>query len=293
MKQNRIVRMSVGGSSADIRQTARAVKTLIKDSGWTVEIVDRGDPEAYFEARSAALIKGTTDCILVPGIMPSQTLAEGISLTAVLPRQSPRMCLLTVSGLTRPTVTNPTGLDRHAIVGVPSSGQYSQLAAIGPDLHLVEISSATRPEQLLRKRKFDAVLVAHQALGVSERKNFDLIELCLEIMLPPPGLGTAVILTRTDDPLGTLLKSLDDQDARSCLMAERLLADTLGRPAGLACLATIDTDGSIRLQATLPREALDPRSALVRVGASAPTPEAVARSCRFALEECAHQPIGK
>lgn len=279
------MRVSVGGPPGGARQTARAVTTLIKNSGWSIDAVGHGTAASRRKIRLEWLVEDKTDCILVPGILPSQNLAKEISLTAVLPRESPRMCLLTVSGLSRTTVNNPTGLDSHATVGVSSSGQHSQLAAIRPDLDVVEISSDTRPGRLMRKMNFDAVLVPIKSLGPSDRKAFAVIELGFEFMLPPPGLGTTVIFTRTDDPLGTLLNSLDDRGARSCLTAERLLAESFDRSSGLACLATIDVGGGIRLQATLPREAPDPRSALVRVAASAPTPEAAARSCQFALEE--------
>lgn len=278
MKQNRSVRLSVKGPPAIVRPAARAVAALLGNTGRRVEIIDDGSPKIG----QVGLVEGTTDCLVVHG---SQELAEGICLTAVLPRPLHRMCLLAVSGLTRPTVTNPTGLDSHAVVGVASSGQRSQMAAICPDLDLVEISTDTAPVKTMRGHRFDAILVPPDALGASDRKTFDLMELGPEIMLPPPGLGTPVILTRNDDTLGTLLKSLDDRDARACLAAEHLLAEALDRPAGLACLATIDARGGIRLQATLPREASEPRSALVRVAVSAPDPETAAQSCRFALEE--------
>lgn len=286
MRESRIVRLSVGKRPARVRQTARAIARLIEHSGLSVEIVDRGSTAPWFKATSSDLVEGTTDCILVPGNMLSEDLAKGINLDAVLARDSSQMGLLAISGLTHPTLTNPIGLDCHATVGVSSFGQQSQLSAICPDLNIVEVSSGTAPRLLLKKCKVDAVLVPVGAISTSDRKAFELIELGPEVMLPPPGLGSTVILTRTGDPLGRLLKSLDDPETRSCLIAERMLADALGRPPALACLATIDTDGAIRLQATLPGKAQDPRSALARVGASAPTPEAAARSCRFALEEC-------
>ncbi len=289
MKENRIVRLSVAAPPTGGQRNEQAAATLIEGSGFIVEIDDHGTTAPLFEALQASLVEGMTDCVLVPGGILPQSLADGISLVAVLPRESAHMCLLTAPGASSPTLTNPTGLDPGAAVGVPFLGQQSQLLALCPDLDIVEIPQGEAPGPALRNRMLDAALIPAHEIDDSDLEVLDLFELGPEIMLPPPCEGTTVIIARTSDPLGEKLKSLDDPETRRCLAAERMLADALDRPAGLACLATVEADGAIRLQATLAGVAPDPRSALARVGAAASTPEAAAKLCAFALQECVRE----
>lgn len=289
MIENRKIRMSVARSPARRLRYERAVATLIEGSGFSVEIEDHGTTNPLFETLQESLVEGTTDYVLLPSGMLPQSLADGISLAAVFPRESARMCLLAAPGASSPTLTNPTGLNPGAAVGVLSLGQQSQLLALCPDLDIVKISQGEATGPALRNRILDAALIPAHEINNSDLEDLDLFELGEEIMLPPPGEGITVIVTRTSDPLGKKLKSLDDSDTRRCLAAEQMLADALGRPAGLADLATVEADGAIRLQATLAGDASDPRLALARVGVVAPTPEAAAELCRFALEECLGQ----
>lgn len=271
---------------------------FVEQAGFTVRIDDRGPSASSFENLQAALVENTTDCILVPGEVAPQSLADGVSLAAVLPRRSARLCLVGAAGSLHPTPSNPIGLDPGAIVAAPSLGRQTQLLALCQNLMIVDrMPQAGSLASALRDQTLDAVLIPVDDVDRLEVGDLVLIELGPEIMLPPPGSGTTVIVARTGDPLGAVLASLDDPDTRRCLSAERSLAEALGRPAGLACLATPEADGAIRLQATMARmshqlppaagDASDPRSALVRVGAVASTPESAAELCLLALQECA------
>ncbi len=262
--------------------------TLFERAGFDVQRERRGPSASWFETQQQRLSKGTIDCILTEAGMLRQDVAPGAVPAAVLPRQSARLCLVAAPGKLHPTPANPTGLTPGATVGVPSLGQRSQLLALCSDLNVIEMPRDKDPLPAFRNQDLDAALIPVHSLDRSGLESFELVELGEEIMLPSPGAGTMVLVVRSGDPLGENLASLDDPKTRRCLSAELSLADALGRPAGLADLATQEIDGSIRLQATLAGDAPDPRSALARVGAVASTPEAAAELCRFALEEC-HQ----
>ena len=264
--------------------------TLFKRAGFNVHWDSRGPPASSFDIRQQGLANGTTDCILASAEALGKNLATGVSLAAVLPRQSAHLGLVAALGTLHPTPANPVGLDPRATIAVGSLGQQSQLLALCPNLDIVQPDC---PVSALQQHALDAIVIPMHQIEGADLENLDLIELREEIMLPPPGAGTMVLVARTGDPLGKTLKSLDDPKTRRCLSAERSLADALGRPAGLACLATQGVDGSIRLQATLAGTASDPRSALVRIGAVATTPEAAAELCRLALEECLDQTSSK
>lgn len=266
--------------------------TLFERAGFDVQRDRHGPSASSFETQQQLLSEGTIDCILAPGEMLRQDLASGVSSAAVLPRLSARLGLLAPLGKLHSTPDNPTGLTPGATVTVPSLGQQCQLLALRPDLNVVKMPRDGDPRPALRNRTLDAALIPAKSIDSSRLEYFELIELGEEIMLPPPGAGTMVLVVRSGDPLGESLASLDDPKTRRCLSAELSLANGLGRPAGLADLATQEIDGSIRLQATLAGDAPDPRSALARVGAVASTPETAAKLCRFALEECLREKRG-
>jgi len=259
---------------------------MFKRVGFDVLRDGRGPSISSFDLQLQRLADETTDCILASGAMFRQDMAGGFSLSAVLPRQSGGISLVAALGALHSTPANPLGLEPGATLAIPSLGQESQLLALRPDLEIVKPDC---PLSALRAHTLGAIVVPTHEInshGPESLQGLEAVELGLEIMLPPPGEGTTIVVTRTGDPLGDRLKSLDDTGTRRCLTAEISLADALGRPADLACLATEEADGAIRLQATLAGDAPDPRSALARVGVVAATPEAAAELCRFALEEC-------
>ncbi len=260
--------------------------TLFTRAGFDLLENDREPSTSRFGDQLRGLAEETIDCILASAELFPHDMTDGFSVSAVLPRQSARLCLVAALGNLHPTPANAIGLEPGATVGVASPAQQSQLLALCPGLKIVENLQDQSPISALRAHALDAIVVPAHEINISDPEALDLIELGEEVMLPRPGEGTTVIVTRTGDPLGETLKSLDHPETRRCLAAERMLADALGRPVGLACLATVAPDGGIRLQATLAGDAPEPRLALARVGAVAATPEAAAKLCSFAMEEC-------
>lgn len=260
--------------------------TLFEKAGFDLLDDNREPSASRFEDQLRRLAEESTDCILASAELLRHDMTDGFSLSAVLPRQSARLCLVAALGNLHPTPANVIGLEPGATVAVASPAQQSQLLALWPGLKVVENSQYQSPISALRAHALDAIVVPAHEITISDPEALDVIELGEEVMLPRPGEGTTVIITRASDPLGETLKSLDHPETRRCLAAERTLAGALGRPVGLACLATVAPDGGIRLQATLAGDAPDPRLALARVGAVAATPEAAAELCFFAMEEC-------
>lgn len=288
------VRISVHGSSAVKRSITWPAVARMGEAGLTVCTADGWQKDSSFESLQTALFEQKTDCILLPGTMLPRVLADGSTLAAVLPRRSARMCLIGLPTTLNPTPGNPIGLLPTATVAVPSVAQRMQILALNPDFTVSDrVIPLDTLGAVLRKGTYHAVLLASDDCNDLDLDGMAVVTLGPEIMLPMPGSGTSVILGRTNDPLCEVLAALNDVRSHQCFSAERALAEALEWPAELSCFATPETDGGIRLQATISREAPDPRSALVRVGTVASTPETAAKLCFFALQECSRQSSSK
>lgn len=216
---------------------------------------------------------------------------EGLALAAIPERADTADLLLAPAGSLRRDHANPLGLPRTAKVGTSSLRRAAQVLALRPDLELGALRGnvPTRIRKL-REGRYDAILLA--AAGV-HRLGLDLdgleaMELPPEVMLPAPGQGALAIETRAAGPERELLGALHDESAARTVTAERRLLQLLGGGCHLplGCLATLEEDGAVRLQAVLgvvDEEVSEARVA--RVGAVAPDPETAARLCHGALLE--------
>lgn len=287
MKNLQPIRLSVNRSSSAARRITFPAVTLISEMGFPVEIVSDNPEASSLEHLLAALVEQKTDCVIAPGDALRHLLPDRVFTAAVLRRQSSRMYVVAAPGILKTTVYNPLGLASGSSVAYSSVGQRAQLLALCPDLKVSErIFPTDTLAEAFVERNFDAALISAQDIDHSDLEDVALISLRPEIMLPPPCSGTTVVIARKGDPLGDILAHLDDTESRRCFTSERALAQALGWPPDLLCLATPTADGGIRLQATIDQEASDPRAALARVGAVASSPEAAAELCLIALNEC-------
>jgi len=214
---------------------------------------------------------------------------DGLTVAAIPERTTSADLLLARKASLTPSAADPLGLPREARLGTSSLRRAAQVLALRPDLQLAALRGnvPTRVRKL-REGRYDAIVVAAAGVGRLELDlaDLDARELAPEVMLPAPGQGALAIETRTADPVRERLATLHDEAAARCVGAERELLDLLGGGCHLplGCLATVEADGGIRLQAVLGEvDENITRSRVARVGAVAPTPGGAARACYEAL----------
>lgn len=134
-------------------------------------------------------------------------------------------------------------LKQGAVVGTSSPRRAAQLLAARPDLKIVPLRGNvdTRLKKLTAG-EIDATILSAAGLHRLGRDNLG-VPIPFEIMLPAPGQGALGIECRADDPdISTLLKLLDDAQARCEVEAERAFARELGGSCHSPVAATACVD---------------------------------------------------
>jgi hydroxymethylbilane synthase len=208
--------------------------------------------------------------------------ADGIVIGAVPVREDPRDALVARDG--RALAELPTG----ARVGTGSPRRAAQLRALGYGLDVVPVRGNvdTRLSRV-GAGDLDAVVVALAGLRRLGRGD-DVTEILDPIqMLPAPAQGALAVECRADDEqVLALLASLDHQDSRATVAAERGLLAALeagcSAPVGaLAEVAEGDIGPEVFLRGSV--TALDGSDA-VRLSATGPTTDADGVGRRLAAE---------
>ncbi len=304
MSQPNALRIGTRGSDLALWQARRIAHRIHDEIGLacSIEVIStRGDRiqdvafhkmegKGFFTKElQEALLDGRVD-LVVHSLkdLPTEE-PPGLSLIAIPERGPTADLLLAVRDSLQPTLADPIGLPKGAVLGTSSLRRAAQTLSLRPDLH-VEALRGNVPTRLqkLRDGTYDAILLA--AAGVRrlelELDDLDWADLPCEVMLPAPGQGALGIETRADDPLVEQLAELHDAKVARCVDAERRLLQLLGGGCHLplGCLATDEGD-AIRLQAALGKvNDQISRAEVARVAATATSPETVAQACRAALQ---------
>lgn len=214
------------------------------DRDKTTPLHQIGGKGVFVKEVQAAVLDGRADIAVhsakdLPALTP-----EGLVICAVPARADHRDALVG-SAL--------TDLAQGATVGTGSIRRQVQIAAIRPDVELVEIRGNI-DTRLSRVGELDAVVMASAALdrlGISP----EIVErLDIDTMVPQVGQGTLAIECRSDD-VDTIaaLSLIDDPEAHTVLDAERAFLVELGGdcdlPAG-AFARRLD-DGLLEVRAML------------------------------------------
>jgi hydroxymethylbilane synthase len=171
--------------------------------------------------------------------------ADGLVIAAVPPREDPRDALVARDGLTLAQL--PPG----ARVGTGAVRRIAQLAALGLPIETVPIRGNV--DTRLRKvseGELDAVVLARAGLARLGRAHEATEILDPALMLPAPAQGALAVECRADDPVHSVLSTLDDAVTHAAVDAERALLATLeaGCSAPVAGLAEATGDGRIHLR---------------------------------------------
>jgi hydroxymethylbilane synthase len=154
--------------------------------------------------------------------VPTQ-LAPGIRYGAFLKREDPRDAFISRDGKTFAEL--PAG----SRLGTSSPRRESQVRAIRPDLKVVPFRGNVDTRlRKLAEGEVDALVLAAAGLKRLGREKEATEWLVPEVMLPAPAQGVICITLREDDgELLGWLKPLDDEETRTCAMAERAFLRTL------------------------------------------------------------------
>ena len=172
-------------------------------------------------------------------------LPAGLGIAAVLEREEPRDALVSRTGQTFDAL--PGG----SRVGTSSLRRRSQLLHRRGDVSLLDIRGNVDTRlRKLDERQYDAIVVAACGLirlGLEER-----ITECFDfaVMLPEPGQGALAVEARADDSaMLEMLRTLEHQESRACVEAERAFLRALGGGCRVPIAAYASCkDGALELE---------------------------------------------
>lgn len=172
-------------------------------------------------------------------------LEKGLGIVAICKREDPRDVLITKRG------ERIQQLPEGACIGTFSLRRQSQLLALRNDLktQLLRGNVGTRLEKLA-SGKYDAIILAAAGLIRLEKTACISEYLETDIFLPAPGQGALGIECRSDDmDTLSLITVLNHFPTYSCVMAERVLSQTLGGNCQVPIAAYANlVEGQIRLR---------------------------------------------
>ncbi len=236
------------------------------DRDRTTPLAQLGGTGVFVSALRSALTEGRVD-VAVHSLKDLPTTPDAaVTLAAVPVREDPRDALVARDRLTLGEL--PAG----ATVGTGSPRRRAQLAALGLGLVVVDLRGNVDTRlRAVADGRLDAVVLAAAGLRRIGRID-DATELLDPIqMLPAPGQGALAVEVRAgDEATAGVVAALDDEDARTCTTAERVLLADLeaGCTAPVGALAEVveGTHGpelSLRAAVAAPDGSADLRRSLV------------------------------
>ncbi len=193
----------------------------------------------FVKELEAALMRGEVD-LAVHSMkdLPLQ-IPEQLVVAAITERDDPRDALISQRG------TLFRDLPAGSRIGTSSLRRRSQVLCLRSDLQMVDIRGNVDTRlRKLDEGRYDAIVVA--ACGVIrlglEARIADYFR--LEELLPEPGQGALAIETRADDAdVRTLVATVEDETARTCVMAERAMLGVLGGGCRVPIAAFAQVEG--------------------------------------------------
>jgi hydroxymethylbilane synthase len=295
------LRIGTRGSQLALWQ-AQAVAGLLKAAGVQSELViikttgdriqnapltEAGGKRLFVKEIEDALIAGDVDLAVHSAKDMPAALAEGLALTAALPREDPRDALIAPQGVhsTADLAAVRETLGARQRIGTSSVRRTAQLRALFPRASFEPVRGNV--DTRLRKLDeggYDALVLAAaglRRLGFGARIT---TVLPVEHCVPAPGQGIIAIETRSGDrTTERLLEPLNDARAATSLRAERALVAALGGGCQLPLGGLALHDGSaLEMHAVVATP--DGRRMLKRRGrAPAADPESLGRQIAEAL----------
>ena len=241
--QANFVKAGIAAAYPDVGLEIKIIKTT-GDKIMDIALSKIGDKGLFTEQIESELLSGGID-LAVHSLKDLQTAQpEGLKIGAVCKRELPNDVLISKR------YSSIGELPNGAKVATGSLRRKSQLLNRRPDLEIAEI----RGNVPTRLKKFeesdlDAMVLAYAGLhrlGLDE--HFKEI-VPFDILLPAAGQGAVAVETRIgDQEIDELVKVLDDEVTRACVVAERAFLRRLegGCQVPIGTLGRID-DGLLKL----------------------------------------------
>ncbi len=210
-KLGRIFRIGTRKSALALAQTSQVVACLKKkfpllrikivkvstlgDEFQSVELFKHAQEGVFTKAIEKKLLSGEID-MAVHSLKDLPTdVSRGLRLAAVLKRADTRDALISRSRHSLKT------LPQGAVVGTGSLRRKEQLKRIRPDLRVLDLRGNlnTRVGKVLKKRGYDAILVAHAGILRLKRYLKFARSISCALILPAVGQAAIAIQTRSSD----------------------------------------------------------------------------------------------
>ena len=200
--------------------TADLVLEIIRTTGDAIRdrpLSEVGGKGLFTKEIEEALSNGQIDLAVHSAKDMPTVLPEGLTITAVLPREDPRDAFISRKAATIEAL--PAG----ALVGTASLRRQALIKRLRPDLMVVSF----RGNVETRLRKLDAGEVDATVLALAGLKRLGLVQsatavLPIETFLPAVGQGIIALETRAcDERTCALLAAINDADSFAALAAER------------------------------------------------------------------------
>lgn len=198
-----------------------------------------GGKGVFVKELEVALMEGSADIAVhsmkdVPGELP-----EGLAITAICERASPRDAF--VSNQYETLADLPAG----ANIGSSSLRRVLQIQAAFPHLEFQELRGNVDTRlRKLDEGQHDAIILAVAGLtrlGLAERIRS---EISTDVSIPAAGQGAVGIESRTDNPeLLGLLEAVDHKPTSICVQAERRVTLALGATCNLPIAVFAEIEG--------------------------------------------------
>jgi hydroxymethylbilane synthase len=199
---------------------ARITLTIIRTTGDAIQdrtLADAGGKGLFTKEIEEALIAGTIDLAVHSAKDMPTVLPDGLTITAVLPREDARDVFISRAANTLQE------LRAGAVVGTASLRRQAIVKRLRPDLAVVPI----RGNVDTRLRKLDDGVVDATLLALAGLKRLGLTHaltsiFSVEEFLPAVGQGIVAIETRANDSATrTLLDAINHPETGTALAAER------------------------------------------------------------------------
>ncbi len=201
---------------------------------------------------TAALLRGNLHAAFLPLNQLPTRLPEGLAITALSQRDQPADVLAY-----RPEAAEAGKifkLKSGAKVGAATALRRAQLLDIRPDLALY---AQAGPFQDLREAPLDAWILAaaDAALGPTEQRKLEMLELQPREFIPAPGQGVLAWLCLRDDlVVRRAMKPLHHPEVSVCTNVERRVQQALGDEQSVGVFVERDAGGNFHAFAALAAE---------------------------------------
>jgi len=251
LRQTARVADGLAAAHPDLAATGAIEIVTIHTTGDRVQdrlLAEIGGKGLFVKEIEAALVAQRID-LAVHSVKDLETsLADGLAIACVLPRDDPRDVLVGTKS------TSLATLSTNARVGTASLRRQAQLLRHRPDLSIVPI----RGNVNTRLRKLDAADVDAVVLALCGLERLDeagraVVIMSRELMLPAVGQGALAVECRAQDEIvHRLVRPLHDPISAACVSAERAMLAALDGSCRTPIAGLAEFDGCrLRLEGLL------------------------------------------